>query len=150
MTRNKTLISLLVALAFGIVCAVIVGCEPPAREALTMSEKARLGAWLALNIAKVEAAPAPAPKPDAGDVCPDCNGAGKVGDGTVFRTCLTCGGSGKKKSAVDEPEEPWPQPEPPKPQASIPKLERYAVPPKDGRTFRKVCRNGECAWEPVQ
>lgn len=147
MTRNKELINLLVALAFGIVCAVIVGCEPPTKEVLSASEKARLGAWLALHIAKVEAAPAPAPKPDTGDVCPDCNGEGKVGDGTVFRTCLTCGGTGKRKAEKEDPELPRPEP---KPQASLPKMERYAIPPKDGRTFRKVCRNGECAWEPVQ
>ena len=32
------------------------------------------------------------------DVCPDCNGTGKVGDGKVFTDCLTC-----KPEAGDEP-----------------------------------------------
>ena len=40
-------------------------------------------------------ADAPKPVPPAPGVCPDCNGTGKVGDGTVFKTCKTCDGTGK-------------------------------------------------------
>jgi len=37
--------------------------------------------------------------PDApsGDVCDNCNGTGKVGDGTVFVECAACDGTGKRK-----------------------------------------------------
>ena len=35
----------------------------------------------------------PAPKP--GDPCPNCNGTGKLGDGTVMKTCPDCKGGGR-------------------------------------------------------
>lgn len=147
MNRNKDITGFVVALALGIVCAVMVGCDPP-RPAMSLQEKCRLGAHLALTIAS-SPAPTPTPPPvPQGDSCPDCGGAGKVGDGTVFRTCLTCGGTGKRKVEKDDPEPRWP--EPTKPQAAAPQPERYAVPPKDGRVYKKVCRNGVCSWEPVQ
>lgn len=44
-------------------------------------------------------APAPpAPKPDS-DVCPNCNGTGKLGDGRVEIVCPVCDGSGKVTQA---------------------------------------------------
>lgn len=47
----------------------------------------------------VPAPPAPAP----GGVCSNCNGSGKVGDGTVFTKCIPCDGTGKVKPKIDEP-----------------------------------------------
>jgi hypothetical protein len=42
-----------------------------------------------------QSAPAPAPAPKPGDVCPTCQGTGKVGDGRISQTCLDCNGTGK-------------------------------------------------------
>lgn len=41
----------------------------------------------------------PSPVP-VSDICENCNGVGKVGDGTIMLTCKECGGSGKKKAAA--------------------------------------------------
>lgn len=51
--------------------------------------------------------PGPPPAPKPGDVCPNCRGTGKVGDGTVSVTCQPCGGTGKVKA-----KEPAPTPAP--------------------------------------
>ena len=148
---------------------LVAGCAQP--PALSLSEECRLGAWLALHVAK-EAPPLSVPspdKPDQGDICPACDGLGKVGDGTVMFKCNDCNGTGRKPAAAfDTPKsaEAFETTQfiaeavdraarleakaaaAAKPAA--PKVERYAVPPKDGRTYRKVCRAGDCAWEPVQ
>ena len=72
-------------------------------------DRARLAADMAYAVVTVAAAPAPAPSPSpsptpAADACPECNGTGKLGDGTVFVTCPDCNGTGKKTAA--EPIEP--------------------------------------------
>jgi uncharacterized protein (DUF983 family) len=46
--------------------------------------------------------PTPTPSPTS-DTCPECNGKGKLGDGTVFVTCPECDGTGKKKKPGDAP-----------------------------------------------
>lgn len=51
---------------------------------------------LAMTLA-VSGGSAPVPDDDKSDVCPNCDGTGKVGDGRVFVTCQACGGTGKKK-----------------------------------------------------
>ena len=33
----------------------------------------------------------------SGDICDNCNGTGKVGDGRVFVECAACDGTGKSK-----------------------------------------------------
>ena len=155
------------------VLVLVAGCAQP--PALSLSEECRLGAWLALHVAH-EAPPLKVPspdKPDQGDTCEECGGAGKLGDGTVFVKCGACNGTGRKPAAAfDTPAsaEAFEAAElkqeavdraarleaaaakaakPEAPQAA-PGPERYAVPPADGRTYRKVCRAGSCAWEPVQ
>ena len=150
---------------------LVAGCAQ--HPALSLSEECRLGAWLALHVAKEEpplSVPSP-DKPDKGDICPACDGVGKVGDGTVMFKCNDCNGTGRKPAAAfDTPasaeafevgevkaevEERYRKAaaakaaKPEAPQAA-PGPERYAVPPADGRTYRKVCRAGSCAWEPVQ
>ena len=72
-------------------------------------DRARLAADMAYAVVTVAAAPAPSPSPSptpATDACPECNGTGKLGDGTVFVTCPDCNGTGKKTAA--EPTEPPP------------------------------------------
>lgn len=44
--------------------------------------------------------PAPAPTPNNSDVCSNCNGKGKVGDGTVMFPCVVCDGTGKVKGST--------------------------------------------------
>lgn len=75
------------------------------------------------TLATVSASPAPMPKPGPapGDACENCNGRGKVGDGTVMVTCAVCGGTGRHPGDSgdeiaweefefpDEPEEDEPQ-----------------------------------------
>lgn len=128
--------------------AFVAGCTTPP-PAFPLREECRLGAWLALHVAR-EAPPLKVPspdKPDQGDTCEECGGTGKLGDGTVFVKCGACNGTGKKPAAAfDTPAsveafkaaEAPPAKPPAQPQ-----------PPRDGRTYRKVCRNGVCTWEPI-
>lgn len=162
--KREDIGELSVAVAFGLVAsaaAVLAGCNPTAP--VDNAERARLGAWLALHIAKVgppQKVPSP-DTPDQGDKCPDCDGTGRLpGDGVVRPICTTCNGTGRRPAADFDPPASAnafegemlrreavakAAAQPP----AAPKLERYAAPPKDGRTYRKVCRGGECAWEPI-
>ncbi len=111
----------------------------------------RLAAWLALAVSPAASAPpAPEPKPaPGGEICPECNGRGKRGDGTIDFICENCGGTGRVQTAP--PAAPAPAPAAKAaPLTNSVKVERYAIAPRDGRTYRKVCRDGVCAWEPVQ
>lgn len=44
--------------------------------------------------------PGPAPVPAPSNVCDNCNGKGKLGDGTVMVTCPVCNGTGKKTTTA--------------------------------------------------
>ncbi len=39
-------------------------------------------------------------KETASDVCENCNGTGKIGDGRIVMTCPVCRGTGKKMKSV--------------------------------------------------
>lgn len=60
---------------------------------------------LAASIIAVELAkrpnPAPSPAPPKTEICDNCNGTGKLGDGTVFVKCPECDGTGKKKTQTN-------------------------------------------------
>ena len=74
----------------------VAGCSTA--PAFTVEDRAGLGAFLAYEVVTQDASPAPGPAPTpkpAGDVCPECDGVGKVGDGTIMLTCPECGGTGK-------------------------------------------------------
>ena len=43
--------------------------------------------------------------PDSSDICDNCRGKGKVGDGTVSVTCAACDGTGKKKKSNEKDQE---------------------------------------------
>lgn len=79
-----------------LIVLAILCCGCANASAITHKEKCRLGAFLALRIAKQTAA-VPQPKPDTGDACADCGGTGRLpGDGTIRPICKTCNGTGKK------------------------------------------------------
>jgi len=68
---------------------------------LTIQDRAGLGAYLAFHVVTAAPAPAPTPTPDdSSDVCGECNGRGKQGDGTICFTCSACNGTGKKQSSM--------------------------------------------------
>ena len=74
---------------------VMVGCVMtlPADDSTLTAE---LAAETARAIVQMRATPSPTPEP-VGDKCENCNGTGKVGDGTVFVKCPECDGTGKRK-----------------------------------------------------
>ena len=133
-----------------IACVLLSGCT--AAPVLTVQDRAGLGAYMAYEAltAAVPAPPAPKPSPDNpddDDKCEECGGSGKLGDGTVFVRCTTCNGTGKKQDKPAPPEVP------PEPAAKPlpPAVQTWATPPRDGRTYRRVCDGkGKCHWELVQ
>jgi len=60
---------------------------------------------LAAGIVALHASPSPQPSPTPNppvkpsSVCDNCDGVGKLGDGTVFVVCPVCKGSGKKTTS---------------------------------------------------
>jgi hypothetical protein len=114
MNRTHTIIALL--------ALVLAGCDPvvpvPAPSPAHGDEGYASAAWswsLATHGGSV-----PTPQP-IGDTCPNCNGKGTLGDGTIKVTCPVCNGTGKRTSEpvdvpVDEPSEPV---EPSQPSAPI-------------------------------
>lgn len=94
-----------------ILLVAVSGCSAPGFSSFSVVDRTELAAAVALEVlggATPQPGPSPAP---SGDVCEDCNGLGKVGDGVVMFTCDTCGGTGKKTSSKPEdipatPEEP--------------------------------------------
>jgi len=72
----------------------------------TLPNDPTISADLAVEMAraKVElsriAPPAPDDRPKPGDKCPNCDGRGYVGDGTVKVQCQPCRGGGKVIASV--------------------------------------------------
>ena len=97
--------------------------------ALPSEELHRLGAYLAYSVAAVSAEVAPSPKPTPGNgVCSECQGVGKIGDGTIMFTCPRCNGTGREPGASPVPEG---SPEMPQPDAVAPEPEPQAVEPEE-------------------
>ena len=71
--------------------------------ALLLAAPAHGGQFTALISAAFNVSPGPAPSGE----CDNCNGTGKLGDGTVSVTCPVCNGTGKKPAAT-APRQPWP------------------------------------------
>lgn len=66
-----------------------------AADVLSISEKMRLGAFLAYSTTGLEEDSSPSGPLKVGDICPDCNGTKRIGDGTIERVCDRCAGTGK-------------------------------------------------------
>lgn len=84
----------------------VAGCtpiDPPAPQPLGPDQHARgLWSW-SLAIQPANPTPKPPEPPSPGDVCDNCRGTGKLGDGVVSVTCPVCNGTGKR--TTDEPKE---------------------------------------------
>ena len=87
-----------IGVATAIVAAslLVAGCYTG--SSLSLADQSGLGATLALTVVGGETSPTPppAPQPPAGDVCPECNGTGILGDGVISIKCPVCNGTGKK------------------------------------------------------
>lgn len=68
-----------------------VGCNTPSPVAMSVTERASLGAALALAVVaggpSPPPTPAPGPSPAPARICPECNNQGWVGDGTIKLAC---------------------------------------------------------------
>lgn len=73
---------------------VLAGCVATLPNDATIS--ADLACELARGVVQLRSAPdVPDDKPNPGDKCPNCEGRGYVGDGTVKVKCQPCDGTGK-------------------------------------------------------
>ena len=121
----------------------LTGCveeKAPPAPPLTAQERAEIGVRMALAVVDQprppapEPGPAPAPRPQPGDVCPECEGRGKVSrDGSVFTVCLPCRGTGRVQAEQVE------------------KVVEKGK-PKMRTVYRKVCdpKTGICTFVPEQ
>jgi hypothetical protein len=117
---------------------LVLGCveaKAPPAPPLTAQERAEIGVRMAMAVVDQPAPPAPepgpAPRPRPGDVCPECEGRGKVPrDGSVFTVCLPCKGTGRVQAEQV---------------GSMGK-------PKTRTVYRKVCdpKTGVCTLVPEQ
>lgn len=98
---------------------LFAGCVPTPPKANTYTPLISVAVGVAES-SKV--APQPTPEP-ANGVCSNCNGKGKIGDGTVFVTCPECNGTGKNKTS---PPPPLPTTEAPAEAQSTPSAEPAA------------------------
>lgn len=57
---------------------------------------------LGITASESNPSPAPNPTPAPSGKCENCNGTGRLGDGTVSVPCPVCGGDGKIESTADE------------------------------------------------
>ena len=80
---------------------LLVGCIATLPDDPTIS--ADLAVETARGVVQLRAKPDATPdgKPKPGDKCPNCEGRGYVGDGTVKVKCQPCNGGGKVLSCPD-------------------------------------------------
>lgn len=86
----------------------IAGCDIPTPGPDTAGDARYASAawsWSFATHGGQSPAPSPTPSP-SGDTCDNCDGRGKLGDGTVSVTCPVCNGTGKRTNQpVAEPDE---------------------------------------------
>jgi hypothetical protein len=73
----------------------MAGCVATLPDDPTISADLAVETARAVMALRAEVAPPPAPGPKPGDKCPNCEGRGYVGDGTVKVKCQPCDGTGK-------------------------------------------------------
>jgi hypothetical protein len=73
---------------------VMAGCVATLPDDPTVSADLAVETARAVMALRKEVAP-PAPGPRPGDRCPNCDGRGYIGDGTVKVQCQPCEGTGK-------------------------------------------------------
>ena len=73
----------------------MTGCVSTLPDDPTISADLAVETARAVMALRAEVAPPPAPKPKPGEPCPNCDGRGYVGDGTVKVKCQPCDGTGK-------------------------------------------------------
>jgi hypothetical protein len=77
-------------------CVVLMtGCVATLPDDPTVSADLAVETARAVMALRAEVDPPPAPAPKPGDKCPNCDGRGYVGDGTVKVKCQPCEGTGK-------------------------------------------------------
>ncbi len=74
---------------------VMAGCVATLPDDPTVSADLAVETARAVMALRAEVDPPPAPGPRPGDKCPNCDGRGYVGDGTVKVKCQPCEGTGK-------------------------------------------------------
>ena len=74
---------------------VMAGCVATLPDDPTISADLAVETARAVMALRAEVDPPPAPGPRPGDKCPNCDGRGYVGDGTVKVKCQPCEGTGK-------------------------------------------------------
>jgi len=70
------------------------------------AEAGRYLSAIAVAVGSTAGTPKPAPAPSPSGQCDNCNGTGKLGDGTVFVPCPVCGGDGVKGNKPAAPAQP--------------------------------------------
>lgn len=81
---------------FLILAPLLSGCMAGEGGVLTIADRSHLGAEVGYVVVSSEGGGTnPCGPLKVGQVCPVCDGKGKVGDGRVFVDCHTCGGDGR-------------------------------------------------------
>ena len=89
-------------------CCLLSGCDTPseaASQAISTQELCELGAYISIAVVASGDDGGGDYTPKPGDICRDCNGTGKLGDGTVVFDCETCKGTGKIQPDGDAEDE---------------------------------------------
>lgn len=86
----------------GVVLLILVASSGDSPNESDPREQAYAAGVWSWSLATAQAAPSPSPTPSPGGVCENCNGRGKVGDGTVMVTCAVCDGTGRHPGGDDD------------------------------------------------
>lgn len=84
-----------------LILAASSGDSPSESDPHEQAYAAGVWSW-SLATAQASPSPSPSPSPTPGGICENCNGRGKVGDGTVMVTCAVCNGTGRHPGGDDD------------------------------------------------